>query len=97
MDGIVDILTGRERRRRWNTDDKPHLVSQTMNLAQRLVSSRCGMVSAKVCFTHGDDRCARACRRACDNHVFGCAVSVSATVRTLRAIASATAIVGITV
>lgn len=29
MDGIVEILTGRERRRRWSTDDKLRLVSQT--------------------------------------------------------------------
>lgn len=32
MDGIIEILTGRERRRRWSTDDKLHLISQTHEL-----------------------------------------------------------------
>ncbi len=29
MDGVVEIITGRERRRRWSTADKLRLVSET--------------------------------------------------------------------
>jgi transposase len=29
MDGVVEIITGRERRRRWSVDDKLRLVAET--------------------------------------------------------------------
>jgi transposase-like protein len=29
MDGVVEIITGRERRRRWSTTDKLRLVAET--------------------------------------------------------------------
>ena len=29
MDGVVEIITGRERRRQWSTSEKLHLVAET--------------------------------------------------------------------
>jgi hypothetical protein len=29
VDGVVEIITGRERRRRWSTEDKLRLVAET--------------------------------------------------------------------
>ena len=33
MDGVVEIITGRERRRRWGTEEKRRIVEESMELA----------------------------------------------------------------
>ena len=30
MDGVVEIITGRERRRRWSTEEKRRIVEESM-------------------------------------------------------------------
>jgi transposase-like protein len=45
MDGMVEIITGRERRRRWSTQDKLRLVAETHEpgTAIRAVAARHGV------------------------------------------------------
>ena len=45
MDGMVEIITGRERRRRWSTQDKLRLVGETYEpgTAIRAVAARQGV------------------------------------------------------
>lgn len=45
MDGVVEIITGRERRRRWSTADKLRLVAETheAGTAIRAVAARHGV------------------------------------------------------
>jgi len=45
MDGVVEIITGRERRRRWSTQDKLRLVAETYEpgTAIRAVAARHGV------------------------------------------------------
>jgi transposase len=45
MDGVVEIITGRERRRRWSTADKLRLVAETQEAgtAVRAVAARHGI------------------------------------------------------
>ena len=52
MDGVVEIITGRERRRRWSVQDKVRLVAETHepNSMIRAVAARHG-VSESLLFT----------------------------------------------
>ena len=45
MDGVVEIITGRERRRRWSTADKLRIVAETHELGVRVchVAARHGL------------------------------------------------------
>jgi transposase len=45
MDGVVEIISGRERRRRWSTEDKLRLVAETYEpgAAIRAVAARHGV------------------------------------------------------
>jgi transposase len=45
MDGVVEIITGRERRRRWSTDDKLRLVAEMAEPGMRVraVAARHGV------------------------------------------------------
>jgi transposase len=45
MDGVVEIITGRERRRRWNTTEKLRLVAETEEggTSVRAVAARHGI------------------------------------------------------
>ena len=45
MDGVVEIITGRERRRRWGTADKLRIVGETHELGVRVchVAARHGV------------------------------------------------------
>ncbi len=45
MDGVVEIITGRERRRRWSTTDKLRLVAETeeAGTSVRAVAARHGI------------------------------------------------------
>jgi transposase len=45
MDGVVEIITGRERRRRWSTTDKLRLVAETeeSGASVRAVAARHGI------------------------------------------------------
>ncbi len=45
MDGVVEIITGRERRRRWSTADKLRIVGETLEPGVRVchVAARHGM------------------------------------------------------
>ena len=45
MDGVVEIITGRERRRRWSVDDKFRLVAETLEPGAliRAVAARHGV------------------------------------------------------
>ncbi len=52
MDGVVEIITGRERRRRWGTRDKLRIVAETHEPGARVgdVAARHG-VCASLVFT----------------------------------------------
>ena len=52
MDGVVEIITGRERRRRWGTQDKLRIVAETHEPGARVgdVAARHG-VCASLVFT----------------------------------------------
>ena len=52
MDGVVEIITGRERRRRWSLQDKVRLVAETSEPGTmiRVVAARHG-VSESLLFT----------------------------------------------
>ncbi len=52
MDGVVEIITGRERRRSWGTPDKLRIVAETHELGARVgdVAARHG-VCASLVFT----------------------------------------------
>ena len=52
MDGVVEIITGRERRRRWSLQDKARLVTETNEPGAmiRAVAARHG-VSESLLFT----------------------------------------------
>jgi transposase len=45
MDGVVEIITGRERRRRWGTEEKRRIVEESMepSAAMRAVAARNGI------------------------------------------------------
>jgi len=45
MDGVVEIITGRERRRRWGTEEKRRIVEESMEpgAAMRAVAARNGI------------------------------------------------------
>jgi transposase len=45
MDGVVEIITGRERRRRWSVQDKVRIVAETNELGSmiRAVAARHGV------------------------------------------------------
>ena len=45
MDGVVEIITGRERRRRWSTTDKLRFVAETeeAGASVRAVAARHGI------------------------------------------------------
>jgi transposase len=45
MDGVVEIITGRERRRRWSTEEKRRIVEESMEAgaAMRAVAARNGI------------------------------------------------------
>ena len=45
MDGVVEIITGRERRRQWSTADKLHIVAETRESGVRVchVAARHGL------------------------------------------------------
>ena len=52
MNGVVEIINGRERRRRWSTQDKLRIVAETHELSERVgdVAARHG-VCASLVFT----------------------------------------------
>ncbi len=52
MDGVMEIITGRERRRRWSTQDKLRIVAETHEPGARVgdVAARHG-VCASLVFT----------------------------------------------
>jgi transposase len=45
MDGVVEIITGRERRRRWSTEEKRRIVEESMEpgAVMRAVAARNGI------------------------------------------------------
>jgi transposase len=45
MDGVVEIITGRERRRRWSTEEKRRIVEESMEAGavMRAVAARNGI------------------------------------------------------
>src|ERR1700722_4219864 len=45
MDGVVEIITGRERRRRWSTEEKRRIVKESMEAGavMRAVAARNGI------------------------------------------------------
>ena len=50
MDGVVEVITGRERRRRWSTADKLCIVTETREPGNRVcdVSARHGVCETLV-------------------------------------------------
>jgi transposase len=50
MDGVVEIITGRERRRRWGTEEKRRIVEESMEpgAAMRAVAARNGICESEV-------------------------------------------------
>lgn len=50
MDGVVEIITGRERRRRWSTDFKLRIVAETQERGAqvRVVAARHGVCESLV-------------------------------------------------
>jgi transposase len=46
MDGVVEVITGRERRRRWSVEQKLQVVSETQEQGARV---------SQVAARHGDD------------------------------------------
>ena len=44
MDGVIEIITGRERRRRWSTEEKRRIVKESMErgAVMRAVAARNG-------------------------------------------------------
>jgi transposase len=50
MDGVVEIITGRERRRSWSTEDKLRIVAETQEAGTRVrdVAARHGMCESLV-------------------------------------------------
>ena len=45
MDGVIEIITGRERRRRWSTEEKRRIVMESMErgAVMRAVAARNGI------------------------------------------------------
>ena len=50
MDGVVEIITGRERRRRWSVEDKLRIVAETQEAVARVsaVAARNGLCESLV-------------------------------------------------
>jgi transposase len=50
MDGVVEIITGRERRRRWSVEDKLRIVAETQAAGEqvRAVAARNGLCESLV-------------------------------------------------
>ena len=50
MDGVIEIITGRERRRRWNVADKLRIVAETQEPSAlvRTVAARHGVCESLV-------------------------------------------------
>jgi transposase len=50
MDGVVEIITGRERRRRWSVDEKLRIVAETQEAGARVsaVAARNGLCESLV-------------------------------------------------
>jgi transposase len=50
MDGVVEVITGRERRRRWSTEDKLRIVAETEEpgAGVRAVAARHGVCESLV-------------------------------------------------
>ena len=48
MNGVVEIINGRERRRRWSTQDKLRIVAETHELSERVgdVAARYGVCAS---------------------------------------------------
>ena len=71
MDGVVEIITGRERRRRWSVQDKVRLVAETHAPGSmiRAVAARHG-VSESLLFTWRRQARDGLLARAGDNPVF---------------------------
>ena len=71
MDGVVEIITGRERRRRWSIQDKVRLVAETHEPGSmiRAVAARHG-VSESLLFTWRRQARDGLLARAGDNPVF---------------------------
>ena len=71
MDGVMEIITGRERRRRWSLQDKVRLVAETHEPGSmiRAVAARHG-VSESLLFTWRRQARDGLLARAGDNPVF---------------------------
>ena len=67
MDGVVEVITGRERRRRWSAEQKLQVVGETQEPARASVRSRRDTVCARASCSPGAVRPARGCwfRRTC--------------------------------
>jgi hypothetical protein len=68
MDGVVEIVTSRERRRLWNAEDKLQLIAEMANPSTPgSVQSRPSTACTRACCLPGGGRCATACwqRRRC--------------------------------
>jgi len=50
MDGVVEIITGRERRRRWSVEEKLRIVAETQETGARIsaVAARHGLCESLV-------------------------------------------------
>jgi transposase len=50
MDGVIEIITGRERRRRWSTEEKLRILAETTEpgAAVRSVAARNGIVTTNT-------------------------------------------------
>jgi hypothetical protein len=50
MDGVVEIITGRERRRRWSVEEKLRIVAETHEAGARVsaVAARHGLCESLV-------------------------------------------------
>jgi len=52
MDGVVEIITGRERRRRWSIQDKVRLVAETHEPGSIRAVQRCWMGGTEAAPPH---------------------------------------------
>ena len=57
MDGVVEIITGRERRRRWSVEEKLRIAAETL---RSRCPGECGRGSERLCdslvLLHGGGR-----------------------------------------
>ena len=59
MDGLVEVITGRERRRRWSAEQKLQIVSETCEPERASAKTQRDMVSARASCCPADVRPAR--------------------------------------